>query len=82
MSKGEGKRLLTQGSLAAGARGRGRPPTQAYLSWLIQDRHPSLLEIEEIWLEGKGQNRGLLSRSDPQKGFSCQGVDGKSSVAE
>lgn len=56
VSREEGNRLAHQGSPAAGNRGRGRLSSEAYLSRLVQDGHPSLLEIEKIRLENKTEN--------------------------
>lgn len=53
VNKEEGNQLAHQGSPAAGDRGRGRLSSEAYLSGLVQDGHPSLLEIEKIRLEKK-----------------------------
>lgn len=56
MSKEKGNWLARRGSLAAGDRGRSRLSCEAYLSWLVQDGHPSLLEIEKIRLENETEN--------------------------
>lgn len=59
VNREEGNQLAHQGSPAAGDRGRGRLSSEAYLSRLVQDGHPSLLEIEKIRL-GKKQRITVL----------------------
>lgn len=57
---GEGKKHCSHGDHDQQGWGKRQDPGGAYLSWLVQDGHPSLLEIEEIWLEERGESRGLL----------------------